>query len=467
MAKNLTLLITGLVMIGAAAVLNEQAPSPKDIEPADQIQLARINAPKPTATALATSLPIPSRMPPVHAGRPSPLSSASPSASGSPSLPPCPSASPNPNGFVRIRIKPSGTPEPCASVSPSPSPSPSDSGSPSPSPSASPSGSGSPTTAAELHKQAIVVDTHVDIPYWLSEQHISLRSNSRQVSLEKLKTGGVDVVFFSIMVYPQRYGKIAKNQADYIIQVLKRELAKNSDLVELATSYADIERILAKGKIAGLMGMEGGEPIENSVDNVNHFYQQGVRYISPTWSVNNQLADSSGAAKARWNGLSPLGKQVIQRMNQLGMLIDVSHVSDATFNDILKLTTQPVIASHSGVDGMRLSPRNLSDAMLKQLATNGGALGVLFYPPFLEPTGRANIASVVNHIDYAVKVAGVDHVGLGSDFDGLDTPPPKGLEDAAHFPAITVELKKRGYKDADILKILGGNFMHVFESVLR
>lgn len=442
MAKSLTLLLVGLGLLGGAAVLREQSPGPQDITPVDRQLVARLQkaAATPEPTPALTPTPAETAL---MLGRPSPL----PGGEASPSSRPSPSAP--------------------ADASPSPSPSDSPGGSPSPGPSPSPSPSGSPGSVAELHQRAIVVDTHVDTPYWISETHIKLKSNKRQVDLARLKAGGVDVVFFSILVNPARYGKIAKNQADYIIQTLKRELTANADSIELATSYNDIQRILAKGKIAGLMGMEGGEPIENSVDNVNHFYQLGVRYLSPTWSLNNQLGDSSGPARPRWKGLSPLGKDVVKRMNQLGMLIDVSHLSDATYNDVLKLSTQPVIASHSGVDGIRVSPRNLSDNMLKLLSLNGGVVGIMFYPPILSATGKANVASVVNHIEYAVKVAGIDHVGLGSDFDGLDTPPPKGLEDAGHFPAITAELRKRGYKDEDILKILGGNFMTVFAQVLK
>lgn len=348
--------------------------------------------------------------------------------------------------------------------------------SPEPTSEASPEASSEPSVAPtpkasspeELHRLAIVVDTHVETPLLMSENNkVRLRSNQGQVSLEKLRQGGTDVVFFSIYVNPYRYQKIAKSQADFIIKTLKNEIEANQDWIELATSYADIQRIVKSGKIAGLMGMEGADPIGESLDNINYFYKQGVRYIGPTWSTHTLMADSSGQPKPRWNGLSKFGKMAITRMNDLGMLIDVSHLSDASFNDVLKLSSAPVIASHSGVDGILVHSRNLSNEMLKLLSLNGGVVGIVFYPPHLSKDGKADVGTVIDHIEYAMKVAGPDHVGLGSDFDGLDRPPPVGLKDASDFPAITQELKKRGHSDEDVYKILGGNFMRVFEQVLK
>lgn len=448
MAKTISLLLVGLGCLAGAAVLRAQTLGPRALEPVDHV----------TQAALLKALPTPTPSP-EQSLTPQQLIASLHRASGSPSTSPSASVS----GSASPVASPSASGSPDASASPSPSPSASSSASPSP--------SGSPDlnsqNPAELHQQAIVVDTHVESPFLISEQGLKLRSNNRQVSLEKLKTGGVDVVFFSIYVQPVKYAKNAKQRADYIIQSLKKEIAANQDLIELATSAQEIRQIVAKGKIAGLMGMEGGEAIGGDVNNVDYFYKQGVRYLSPTWSMHTLLADSSGVTRPRWKGLSPLGKQVIKRMNQLNMLVDVSHLSDASFYDVLKTSTQPVIASHSGVDGVRLSPRNLSNDMLKLLAVNGGVVGIMFYPPFLETTGKADVRSVVKHIEYAVKVAGIESVGLGSDFDGLDSPPPAGLQDASRFPAITAELKKQGYKNSEISAILGGNFMRVFDQVLK
>lgn len=459
--KTLTLLLVGLACLGGAALLRSQTAGTRDLEPIDRATLERLASPSASAeaTKVATSLPVAGSATPVVTASAAPKASASPSgspkagASASPSAGPSISASAS---ALEAALLAGASPSAKASASASSSATPSPKG---PTP--------KPGTAAALHAQAVVVDTHIETPLWLVESKYKLRSNKGQTSLDKLKAGGVDVVFFSIFVNPAKYGVRAKYQAEVTINTLKKEIAANADLIELATSYADIQRIVAKGKIAGLMGMEGGEPLGNVITNVDHFYKLGVRYLGPTWSLNNQLGDSAGVPTPRWKGLSPLGKQVVKRMNQLNMLVDVSHLSDAAFYDVLKISTQPVIASHSGVDGARVSPRNLSNDMLKLLSVNGGVVGVLFYPPFLVAKGKADVAAIVNHIDYAVKVGGIDHVGLGSDFDGLDTPPPVGLKDSSQFPAITAELKKRGYKDAEILKILGGNFMKVFEQVLK
>lgn len=318
-----------------------------------------------------------------------------------------------------------------------------------------------------LHQRMIIVDTHVETPLLISEKQIKLRDNQGQVSLEKLRLGGVNVVFFSVFVNPYRYKNMAKSQADFIIKAFKKELDANQDWVELASSYADIERIVKSGKIAALMGMEGADPIGESLDNLNYFHKQGIRYLGPTWSTHTLMADSSGPSKPRWKGLSKFGKMAIERMNSLGMLIDVSHLSDAAFYDVLKLSKQPIIATHSGVDGVLNNARNLSDDMLKLIASNGGAVGIIFYPPHLEKGGNATTASVIKHIDHAIKIMGENHVGLGSDFDGLDRPPPTDLKNTSEMPNLVNALQKKGYSEERLEKVLGGNFMRIFEAVLK
>ncbi len=370
------------------------------------------------------------------------------------------SATPTPMMFLDRRPSPSASSSASGSVSGTPSASPTDSSSPTPRPS-------SDLDLKTLHAQAVVVDTHVETPLLFTENRAKLGNNPRgQVDLIKLKQGGVDVVFFSVFVNPWRYRKIAKSHADFIIKSIKEQVAAHPKEIALAYSHADIQRIVAQGKIAALMGMEGGEPIGSDLKNVDYFYKQGVRYLSPTWSANTLLADSA-SQKAYWKGLSKFGKDVIKRMNELGMLVDVSHISDAAFADVLKISTQPVIASHSGVRSVRLHARNLTNDMLKQLAKNGGTVGIYFYPPYIDVGRSSNLAKVVDHIDAAVKQVGAAHVGLGSDFDGLDSAPPVGLENASKFPGITAELRKRKYSDEDIQLILGGSFMRVFEQVLR
>lgn len=422
-SKTLILGFTGLACLAGAGLLRQNSPPPQEpVLGIEQAWQGQQNAsPSPAASQ------IPARP------SPTPVSSAPPSAA------PTATASP--------------------SASPSPSPEPASSASATPFPAAS--------SPQELHQKAIVVDTHVETPFLISEKNVRLRSNSGQVSLDKLREGGVDVVFFSIYVNPYKYKDQPRSQAEKIIGLLRKEIEANADLIELATSHADIQRIVAAGKIAGLMGMEGADPIGESLNNIDHFYKLGVRYLGPTWSTHTLMADSSGPPKPRWNGLSKFGKMAVERMNQLGMLIDVSHLSDAAFKDVLTLSKQPVIASHSAVDGVRNHARNLSDDMLKLLALNGGVTGIVFYTPFLDASGKADLKRVVDHIDHAVKVGGIEHVGLGSDFDGLDLPPPTGLEDARRFPAITQELKARGYSNADVYKILGANFMRLFAQVLK
>lgn len=386
-------------------------------------------------------------------------SKASSSPSGNASESPGPQTSATPTPMMLLDRRPSPSASPGASGEPTTRPTDSNSPTP-PRPSAG-------SDLKTLHAQAVVVDTHVETPLLFTENRAKLGNNPRgQVDLVKLKQGGVDVVFFSVFVNPWRYRKIAKSHADFIIKSIKQQVAAHPKEIELAYSHADINRIVGQGKIAALMGMEGGEPLGSDLKNVDYFYKQGVRYLSPTWSANTLLADSS-SQRAYWKGLSKFGKDVVKRMNQLGMLVDVSHISDAAFADVLKTSTQPVIASHSGVRSVRMHARNLTNEMLKQLAKNGGTVGIYFYPPYIDVNRSSNLAKVVDHIDAAVKQVGASHVGLGSDFDGLDSAPPVGLENASKFPGITAELRKRKYSDEDIQLILGGSFMRVFEQVLR
>lgn len=447
--KPLVLLGTSLMLLGAAALIRTQFESPV---PAQEISIAGLKGQAPREARETQAKPLLSpTLPPTeeawHNRVRQALASSSPAASN-----PTPAES----GSAVPTALSSGTPSPIMLLDHKAS--------------ASPVPSSSPLQFLDLktlHSQAVVVDTHVETPLLLTEMRTKLGKNPRgQVDLERLKQGGVDVVFFSIFVNPWRYRKIAKSRADFIIKTLKQEIAAHSQTIELAYSYADIQRIVSQGKIAGLMGMEGGDPLGSSLQNVDYFYKQGIRYLSPTWSTHTLLGDSA-SQPPRWKGLSPLGRQVVKRMNQLGMLVDVSHLSDAAFYDVLKTSSQPVIASHSGIRSVRSHPRNLSPEMLKLLASKGGAVGIYFYPPFIDTSRRSSLKKVVDHIDAAVKLVGARHVGLGSDFDGLDSPPPLGLENASRFPAITAELRKRKYSDADIQEILGGSFMRVFEQVLR
>jgi membrane dipeptidase len=278
-------------------------------------------------------------------------------------------------------------------------------------------------------------------------------------------------------------------------------LAKYPDRMELARNAADIERIAASGKLAALMGIEGGHAIQNDLALLRMFHRLGVSYMTLTHSNTNDWADSS-TDKARWGGLNDFGRQVVREMNRLGMLVDVSHVSEDTVMDVLEVSTKPVIASHSSCLALCNHPRNLSDKALKTIAKNGGVIGINFFSGFvdqkyldamnamqndilatinekkqiapedldrvaaerlklLDDPGipRPPFARILDHIDHAVKIAGIDHVGIGSDLDMIPT--PEGMNDVSDMPIITKGLLERGYKETDIRKILGGNFLRV------
>jgi membrane dipeptidase len=279
-----------------------------------------------------------------------------------------------------------------------------------------------------------------------------------------------------------------------------------------ATSAADIRGAAEQGKIAALMGLEGGYAIDDKLENVKRYYDLGVRYMSPAWSVSTSWAGSSGDETGRTRGLNEFGKNVVREMNRLGMMIDVSHVSDPTFWDIVNTSTAPVIATHSACRALADVPRNLTDDMIRALANTGGVVNVIFYPEHLEPgwsqkkkqvdaeiapmvqqasadePGDAvhkkmardrvrqreyarrlppvNVSRIVDHIDHIVKLVGVDHVGIGSDFDGVQIT-TSDLATIADLPNLTKELLRRGYSEADVNKILGGNMLRVMDAMKR
>src|SRR2546428_3930367 len=300
--------------------------------------------------------------------------------------------------------------------------------------------------------------------------------------------------------------------ADLQIESVQALANKHPETWELATTAADIRRIGSAGKIAALMGLEGGYAIDEKIENVGRYYQLGVRYLSPAWSVSTSWAGSSGDAVGQTRGLNDFGRGVIREMNRLGMMVDVSHLSDPAFWDIVNTSTKPVIATHSGCRAIANVPRNLTDEMIVALAKTGGVVNVIFYPEHIEPgyseqkkkvdaeiatlVQRASesergdaahkklardrvraqeylkrlppvsISRIVDHIDHIVKLVGVDHVGIGSDFDGVQAV-PADLKSVADLPNLTKELVRRGYSETDIDKILGGNILRVMEEVER
>jgi membrane dipeptidase len=366
--------------------------------------------------------------------------------------------------------------------------------------------------AARVHERAIVVDTHADTTQRLvfdPKFDLGERHSDGNIDIPRMKEGGLDALFFSIWVPSDVVGPPALKRAyDQIDAVREAVRTRPNDLV-LATTVADVRRAAGEHKIAALMGVEGGHMIDDDLRQLRNFAALGVRYMTLTHFKNNNWADSS-TDKPAHNGLTPFGKDVVREMNRLGMMVDISHVADKTFYDVLGLTTAPVIASHSSCRALTNHPRNMTDEMLRALAKNGGVVMINYHAAFISEEFR--VASekrsgdivtsmsamskkcggneacttregeridheammngslpkvswerIIDHIDHAVKIAGADHVGLGSDFDGATM--PLGLEDASKLPKITDALLKKGYSEQDVEKILGGNILRVMEAV--
>ncbi|MCU1266594.1 MAG: hypothetical protein JWM21_2912 [Acidobacteria bacterium] len=382
-----------------------------------------------------------------------------------------------------------------------------------------PAKTGSPalTDPAAIHRQAIVIDLHADTTQRMLDERIDLtqRLSDGQVDTVRAKEGGLDAQFFSIWVEPQLYGaggSGAMKRADEQIAAVRQLSEKHPELWAMATSAADIRRIAGEGKLAALLGLEGGYAIDERIENVERYYHLGVRYMSPAWTVSTSWAGSSGDEAGKTRGLNEFGKQVIREMNRLGMMVDVSHVSDKAFWDIVATSTKPVIATHSACRAIANVPRNLDDNMIKALAKMGGVVCIIFYPPFLEPGWSAkkdqvdteiqdlvkkaserepgdvahkklardrarreeflkrlppvSVSRVVDHIDHIVKLVGIDHVGIGSDFDGVQAA-VSDLSSVAELPNLTRELLRRGYSAGDVEKILGGNVLRLMEDVAK
>lgn len=361
--------------------------------------------------------------------------------------------------------------------------------------------------ALKLHRSAIIVDGHNDIPTIMVDDNYDIATPSAgkyHTDLARMKQGGMTGEFFSIYVdgkYAKEGG--AARRAMDLIDVVYRAAERYPNQLMMATTVADIRRAKRDGKIAALMGIEGGHAIENSLSALRDFYRLGVRYMTLTHNNTNDWADSS-RDKPLHNGLTDFGKEVVREMNRLGMLVDVSHVSDKTMSDALDVSTAPVIASHSSARALDSHPRNIPDDLLRRIAKNGGVVMVNFYTVFIDqkaydadkerdkrlkpqldalkenfkgddkrleeernklyaanPLPPVPLSVLIDHIDHIAKVAGIDHVGLGSDFDGGVTL-PEGVKDISELPNITYELLRRGYSETDVRKILGENFLRAF-----
>jgi len=328
--------------------------------------------------------------------------------------------------------------------------------------------------AAMVHARSLVLDAHIDVLYHLtrtgSRADLSQRLSSGHFDFIRARAGGLDASFFAIFVSNRFSSKPdgAFHEAQRLIERLTRIVAANPQLAAFAYTPAEVHRLANAGKHAVIMSLENGTPIGNDLGRLRQFYQQGIRYITLCHNQDNQICDSSYDKRRTHGGLSAFGKQVVAEMNRLGMMIDVSHASDETFWQVLQLSQSPVIASHSSLRHFRRFQRNLSDEMLLALKQNGGLVCINFGAIFLSDDYRRRqqtLQDVIKHIDYAVKLIGVDHVGLGSDFDGVDGM-PTGLEDVSCYPRLTSALLQRGYTAEEIDKINSGNLLRVWQENL-
>lgn len=327
--------------------------------------------------------------------------------------------------------------------------------------------------ALRIHRSLLLIDTHNDAPTRiLAGADIGGRSATGHTDLPRLREGGVGAVFFSAYV-AARYaasGQAAHRALEMIDAIRYDIVARYGKDFALALTASDIENAHKHGKIAVLIGIEGGHAIEDSLRLLRAFYLLGARYMTLTHVNTNNWADSSGDLNnprvKHHNGLTDFGRQVIAEMNRLGMIVDVSHVSDKTFWDVLAASRAPVMASHSSCRALCDHPRNLTDEMIRALAGKGGLIQINFAPEFLtrRKSPPAGLDDVVAHIEHAARVGGIEAVGIGSDFDGIDRT-PVGLEDVSKFPALTEALLKKGFSPADLRKIYGGNLLRLMRAV--
>jgi membrane dipeptidase len=319
-----------------------------------------------------------------------------------------------------------------------------------------------------VHHNATLIDLHNDVLEVMVGEptyHLGTLHTTHHTDIPRLQKGGVDVQFFAAWVSPTQFdSNLYYDQTQAMVNILNNEINLNPNTIGQARNPQEAEALNQAGKIAAVLAVEGGHSIENSLDNLINLYNAGMRYMTITWNNSTNWAVSAQDSRSATVGLSNFGRSVIKAMDSLGIIIDVSHTGIKTIQDILQTTTNPIVATHSGVRALRNHYRNLYDSQIIDIANTGGVIGVVFYPPFLTSSSSANIDTVIKHIDYIKNLVGIDHVAIGSDFDGIGST-PIGLEDVSKFPALTLRLLERGYSQQDVEKILGGNFMRVFEQV--
>jgi len=364
--------------------------------------------------------------------------------------------------------------------------------------------------AAHLAQELVIVDTHIDLPYRLRSSWEDVAGHTARGDFDfvRARQGGLDVAFMSIYTPSSLDGKAkATARADQLIDTVEAIVARSPEKFALVRSVSDIRALAGKGRVLLALGMENGSPIGGSLATLRRFYGRGVRYITLAHARSNALADASYDTKRPWKGLSPFGRTVVREMNRLGIMVDISHLSDRAAEQILALSTAPVIASHSSC--RHFTPgweRNISDTLIRAVGKAGGVVQVNFGSEFLteearqydrrskaevkehvrakgwqqggsqatayarqyseeHPFPRASVRDVADHIDHVIGLAGIDHVGLGSDFDGVGDTLPHDLPDVAGYPALIAELLRRGYSEGDVAKVCSGNLLRVWEAV--
>lgn len=364
-------------------------------------------------------------------------------------------------------------------------------------------------SASDVHRRAIIVDGHCDTPYRLFRHNVHLdeHDTEAQADLRTLQESGITASFFAAYVPPFYAGRGAAQFARTLIEVIRDESARRPDVLSFCTGSAGIREAKKNGRIALMIGVEGGHAIEDSLDTLRELYDLGARYMTLTHVNTNNWCDSSGDG-GRHGGLTDFGRDVVRTMNDLGMIVDVSHISDDAFRQVIETTRTPVVATHSSCRALCRHPRNMTDDMLRALAQNGGVCMINFFSAFIsdavaqvimkaqkrprangDSTGgteempddrtdwdtylewfqtlgcpTATLDQVADHIFHAAEIAGIDHVGIGSDFDGVPSL-PTGLETAAGLPALTARLLERGMSEGDVEKVLGGNFLRAFAAI--
>jgi len=325
---------------------------------------------------------------------------------------------------------------------------------------------GLPPAAAALHRRALVFDAHADTLTEMTDRGYDLDTApaDRHLDFQRCADGVLDAQVFTCFVHPRYVGNGAADRVRAMLDTMDRQLRRFPGRLALCTARGQIAAARASGCLAAVLAIEGGHAIENDLDVLREFHARGVRTMTLTWNNTNEWADGCGD-EGRHGGLSARGREVVAAMEALGMVVDISHVSPRTFADVLAVARRPAIASHSCARALRDHQRNLTDAQLRALAAAGGVACVNFYPVFLVSAGDATLRDVLDHVERFLDVAGEDHVGLGTDYDGIGIT-PTDLPDVASLPRVTAGLLERGHSERTVEKLLGANLLRVFEAVL-